>query len=395
MHHIKVKRIFIIILLLIDFLLINQPAYAGRINGNYNDPSSLEEYKKFTNTLSFKKDSGYLFLANVKQISTPGKLCSAVEVAPQWLVTSAHCLDNKNSATYFSENGLVSHSIAILQHKNFQASDLYFKIGCFGYPCRNQSPQKAKNDIALIRLDIPVRANELDLNRSKPTEPFQGVFLGWGDKGDGNTDSITKVSEKGYKTIIDKLKSTLSESEQRKIFAECYDNDALGGRNTYKLIDNSFLSSDFDKVVNNVSDPIYNIDNLPGLKNEYFPDGGDSGAGLFKYPTSELMGIVAGGGYGNRALSNGNTFSHASGHYGSVAFFTPIYVHSKWIKNVINLNKNSKFKYKTYIPKGTLIKVLQGQIERGLSYEIEIPDTLLAYESEILSDIYPEDEPNS
>lgn len=299
------------------------PAKAGRLLGDYTSRYNDYRIEKATTNID---SAGLLLLSNGVGNAT----CSSVLISSYYALTSAHCftgakIASPNSARFASIYGdayVTSYTI----HKSFNKSGVYWNN-----LTKSNTPQQATYDIALVRLStdmegLGMRPAPLQPSTTAPVSPFTGTFTGFGRQGNGGTEVICNVPCSTATSLID-------------LASETYH----GGENTINSF-STFFASDFDD-----GSFLRNIDNMPALPFEYAPDVGDSGSGLFD-DTGKLLGLVSGGGYGTK-VSPGtfNVFKYDPFSYGSLSIYTPLYLHTGWLTNMMKANPFPS----TTIPIGT------------------------------------------
>jgi hypothetical protein len=377
--------------LLILLILLNPvyPVLAGRIDGNLSDHQDHSKYKSFTAGMAQSKSTSGILL--IVRDGGAGGACSAVVIDRLWIVTSAHCMRGAKAAIFYRGGKRIYSVIGAVIPKAFDFEKTYWKPGCLEYPCKNDFPAKAKSDIALLRVDEPMDGAVAKPSSSLQKRPFTGEFIGWGKKGDGITDEISSVKEQGFKNI--RMTPGMSKDQIFQMLDLSLKEDALGGQNTFALIGNSFYSSDFDKVDSlGATSSAYNIDNEPGLAYEYQAGSGDSGSGLFNSVTGELVGLIAGGGYGNKIISGAKGKAYSPGAYGSLDFITPISIHYTWMQRTISANASRTYKKRPFVSTGERLRILF--LASGQGKEGEPPvflDSIFKYESEFVGDDIPPD----
>lgn len=248
-------------------------------------------------------DADYLALAAQTQFDPFGKLniigginlvCSGTLIAPRFVVSPAHCVDQiLDPTTLEFEIGSVTYpAVEIITHPD--------------WPAGNPSPPPSVdgNDIAIIRLASPVAG-------VTPAQNYQGVsdlgvtgtFVGFGWRGDGvnGQDSGTEGTKRAGENKL----------------------DALGS--TFGISDNVMLC-DFDEPGNQATSVIG--DKLP-LDLEYQLANKDSGAGLFIFESGQWflagIGIIVADFNEDTSISN----------YGDLSGFTRIAPHVSWINSVL------------------------------------------------------------
>ena len=363
------------------------PASAGRINGEFLNDHDRGRYRIFTDSLKLNKStSGILLLSRG---NGKGGGCSAVAVDKLWIATSAHCIIGAKSAIFYRGDARLYSVIGAVINKRFDPLRYYWKPGCFEYPCKNDYPTKAQFDIAILRVNEIMQGPIAKLSSNLDNSPFVGSFMGWGDKGDGATDEISSVKVPGLQLL--RLKSHMSNDQILATLERSFQEDSLGGQNIFTLIGNSFYSSDLDKMNDATqTNPNYNTDNKPGIMYEYQAGSGDSGSGLFNTETGELVGVIAGGGYGNKIVNPSEQRSYSPGAYGSLDFITPIAIHRNWIQGTISINANRVYRKIAYLPTGAELRVIS--LDDGLGKErntASITDKIFVYEIETVEDSLP------
>lgn len=378
-----------------------EPAYAGRIVGDFNN--DVNAYQQFSETLN-AKSIGYIVAPN-----TQGEgffVCSSVLVAPTWVLTSAHCAYSANSTKFVSSFAVAEADAFIPHHKYkpgeyLESKDCYLSVDLMFQSssslCKN-SPEQAIYDLALLRLNRDVTTKvtkdnennvviEKDImvpiypSKTIVTSGFEGYFVGYGRSGDGTS---SKPALDAVPTLHNKEKP----SDSDLMLAAAV--DKLGGRNYFLPTANGqVFSSDFDDGINDFFNK--NIDGYSKLEFEYAPDSGDSGSGLFNSQTNELVGLVAGTGWGRKYFPPGRILSFRPFQYGSLSFYTPLGQHSGWISNVISANAKTVFKPKSYIPTGRTLKLVlpQGGNLAG-EFNLEFSDSFITQEFEFISTVYSE-----
>ena len=374
------KRLMIVIGGVIGFsTIVVEPASAGRIVGEYSNPVDINRYLSFTGALSREDSTGYLLMNGA---NPPGRPCTGMLIAPSWVISSAHCVDNPvdgflATSGKFSSAGSVANITSTFIHKSYSGSTpTYFSNFPNPFGFYQNFPQRAAYDIALFKLDrnmvedgamIPIKPSI-----STPTGSFVGNFAGYGRKGDGKDQ---KIFTEGL---------TLPKSPTDSDLQAAAISDLLGGNNVIKNLSGNILYSDFDD-----GSFLHNIDGdiLPLLSLEYSPERGDSGSGLFD-DSGNLVGLVSGGGYGNK-LFGGSPKSFKPFEYGSLAFYTPLSIHAGWLSNVISANQGIPSPGKPILPKGNSINYTSfsgGNLAGGLV----IDDALFSLEFDLVEDTYSE-----
>lgn len=199
-------------------LSITQPAFAGRIVGNFDNPTDIAKYVSFAKapeTEEILNQIGYVLIFD----KDTGRYnnCGAAVIDNYWIATSAHCVVTKKndstlfkaSSAIFTANDTVSEATQIVFHKNFDQKSLYFEPSCSSFPCSN-NPKKAISDIALIRFNrditkqvvgtlpsgddivVSTKTRPGMISVNKPETGFNAGFIGWGRPGDGKGKNRNK-----------------------------------------------------------------------------------------------------------------------------------------------------------------------------------------------------------
>ncbi len=367
------------------------PANAGNVVGDFS--FQAEKHKQFAD--SFAPDSlGYLvFFDTQEQVYSR---CSGTLIEGSWVLTSAHCGINYNNvigAKFVTPFGEADMD-AFLPHYKYDPFIPYaqsitkgdFDCSSFSGPCRN-TPQQAIYDIALVHLST----NLEDSLSIKPTFPslskietsFYGAFVGYGDQGSG----LGNVNV-GLKTLVENP----TEASNRLVAAT---DDRLGGQNllnVFNYTQGQVFISDFDNGTNQ-----RNIDRDPNttLNLEYGAAPGDSGSGVFEGDRN-LVAIVSGGGYGNRANPT-NPFLpftvYAPPEYGSQVFYTPLAQHSGWLSNAIKANQGKTFTQMGYVSTNSNYSpaILPTGNLASVGGNFLLPDSMISLLAEVIVEPYSEE----
>ncbi|MFB9907277.1 S1 family peptidase [Allokutzneria oryzae] len=112
----------------------------------------------------------YSFMASMQAKATGAHRCGASLIAPQWLVTAAHCVAQQNPADYQFRIGSTSRDTGgtLVGADKFVQHPWYIPV-FLGW-----------NDIAVVHLTAPVSAAPIRLADGSPAAQTAARIIGWG-----------------------------------------------------------------------------------------------------------------------------------------------------------------------------------------------------------------------
>ncbi|TDC99577.1 serine protease [Nonomuraea diastatica] len=147
--------------------MADDPGYNPQLIGG---SPATEEYK-FAATLLYK-DQG--------DRPTPVR-CGGAQIAPEWVITAAHCLAGRNPADFEVNVG----------SNDYLGGKIIDAAAFFVHPFWNDESEKSAGDIALIKLAAPSPAPSISPFRT----PIAGTpvrMIGWGRTVGGDPASIPR-----------------------------------------------------------------------------------------------------------------------------------------------------------------------------------------------------------
>ncbi|WP_086819555.1 trypsin-like serine protease [Allokutzneria sp. NRRL B-24872] len=112
----------------------------------------------------------YSFMASMQAKATGAHRCGASLIAPQWLVTAAHCVAQQNPADYQFRIGSTSRTGGgeLVGADKFVQHPWYIPV-FLGW-----------NDIAVVHLSAPVSAEPIKIADASPAAQTAARIIGWG-----------------------------------------------------------------------------------------------------------------------------------------------------------------------------------------------------------------------
>lgn len=253
--------------------------FCGEIySGVFRHDVSIEKYQELA------RQSQFDCVGQLKRNDSDAG--SAVIIAPNWAVTSAHVFDAS------LEKGMTLE----INEQKFQLLEVII------HPDFKKVKTAQYTDLALIKLDGDYKGKIARIYDKDEEFKAIGTIVGFGRVRSAFEPSAKIQGKIAGQNVI----------------------DAIGGKD---LPDN-FLSVDFDSPTDT---SLSSLGDAKPLALEYIIDGGDSGGGLF----IEIKGKWFLTGINTRTSHNldrlTNNFSKY-GFYGSISYFTRISPYEKWIK---------------------------------------------------------------
>lgn len=281
-------------------LLAHVPVLAGTIRHDKND----QQYRAAARGPQLEAVVQTLHYT----VGGAGGRCSGTPIAPQWVLTAAHCIWGRPL-----EPVLSSASVRIGGQEISVGPESIFINAEWR---KNFDVLTTVGDIALIRLPRPIEhIKPIALNKALEEVGKTGYIAGYGTTGTGKTGNVVNTLDK--RAGVNMIDATFA----KVIFPSRYPNASAEVGNRRALL------TDFDDSGRNSS----TLGGQEPLNMEYTTAQGDSGGPLLLHVDGEFVvaGITSGG------IDGFAGHSDASSFYSDVATFTRVASYGSWIVDVM------------------------------------------------------------